>query len=277
MVQLCVQSWIRQNPSWTVHVLDATSVIDALGSDELSYDAWPGISIQHFSDLIRLALLKKHGGVWADASMYCVTPLDRWLVPNMQTGFFAFRGIRRGRTMGNPFMASLPKNLIPSKMFEKLSGHVRGRTYIADKWPPLRVAHYIMKPLMEISPKTTKIWFKPPFSTPCKVYPYFVFHYMFNLLLEEDSEFARIWAETPLMSATPMLRIKHGRNSSSLPEDIRLFILSGEQPIHKLTWDADLSRPYWSEAVEALQKASSDLLQVPVAGQSSVSSFTSVR
>jgi hypothetical protein len=239
-----------------VHVLDSNSVADAIGSNEFCYDAWPGISLQHFSDLVRLALLNKYGGVWADASMYCVVPLDRWLVPKMQSGFFAFRGVRRGRVMGNPFLASQPQNMIPSMMLENLMSHARGRTCIADKGALFRVAHAVLKPLLERSPKTTAIWLKPPFSDPYRVYPYFVFHYLFNLLLDNDSEFSRIWAETPVMSAIPMLRIKHGRNNTSLPEDIRQFILSSGQPIHKLTWEADLSKPYWREAMDALEKAS---------------------
>ena len=34
------------------------------------------ISIVKFSDLLRLRLLSCHGGVWADATLFCVQPLD---------------------------------------------------------------------------------------------------------------------------------------------------------------------------------------------------------
>jgi hypothetical protein len=37
------------------------------------------IGPQPKSDIIRLSLLKNHGGVWADATMLCMQPLDSWV------------------------------------------------------------------------------------------------------------------------------------------------------------------------------------------------------
>lgn len=48
------------------------------------------LPVQSFADLLRLRLLRQNGGVWADATLYCVTPLDHWLPVVAQKGFFAF-------------------------------------------------------------------------------------------------------------------------------------------------------------------------------------------
>lgn len=42
------------------------------------------------SDILRLYLLKKYGGVWVDATNLCRRPLDAWLPSAACEGFFAF-------------------------------------------------------------------------------------------------------------------------------------------------------------------------------------------
>eukprot|EP00445_Apocalathium_hangoei_P077835 CAMPEP_0204174854 /NCGR_PEP_ID=MMETSP0361-20130328/46253_1 /ASSEMBLY_ACC=CAM_ASM_000343 /TAXON_ID=268821 /ORGANISM="Scrippsiella Hangoei, Strain SHTV-5" /LENGTH=117 /DNA_ID=CAMNT_0051133407 /DNA_START=26 /DNA_END=375 /DNA_ORIENTATION=- len=43
------------------------------------------------SDLLRLALLYRHGGCWADSTMLCRRPLDDWLPQATEaSGCFAF-------------------------------------------------------------------------------------------------------------------------------------------------------------------------------------------
>ena len=51
----------------------------------------PNMSIQAQSDVIRLNLLKNHGGVWADATMLCMKPLDEWVWEYIVAqGYFMF-------------------------------------------------------------------------------------------------------------------------------------------------------------------------------------------
>jgi mannosyltransferase OCH1-like enzyme len=40
--------------------------------------------------LARLCLLRTHGGVWVDATVFCRRPLDEWLPEHAASGFFAF-------------------------------------------------------------------------------------------------------------------------------------------------------------------------------------------
>lgn len=86
IVKMCIDSWHVKNPGWTVRVLDKDSVAEFVNIPPLS----PDISIQSYSNLLRFRLLKEHGGVWADATAFCVKPLDEWLPIVAQRGFFAF-------------------------------------------------------------------------------------------------------------------------------------------------------------------------------------------
>ena len=78
VVQHCLRSWSVQAADWDVRFLNRTSVhawlIDGI-------DFPPGTwarSPQHQSDMVGLALLRRFGGVWVDASVLMTKPL-RWI------------------------------------------------------------------------------------------------------------------------------------------------------------------------------------------------------
>ncbi|RDJ93388.1 DUF2847 family protein, partial [Lacticaseibacillus rhamnosus] len=78
VVRMCYESWRQQNPGWELIFLTAENVGDWVdfqpSSPRLSH-----LSRNHLSDLIRIALLSKYGGVWVDSTCLCVQDLDRWL------------------------------------------------------------------------------------------------------------------------------------------------------------------------------------------------------
>lgn len=86
LVAQCLQTWRDHNPGWDVQVLDAATLPAEVTLDDLPDD----ISLQALSDVLRLRLLRRYGGVWVDATAYCVRPLDDWLPPRLSSGFFAF-------------------------------------------------------------------------------------------------------------------------------------------------------------------------------------------
>lgn len=96
IVRECIASWRRHNPGWDVHVLSAKDACDIAG---LPAEMMGSLPVQSFADLLRLRLLRKTGGVWADATLYCVTPLDHWLPALAQRGFFAFSWTEADRWM----------------------------------------------------------------------------------------------------------------------------------------------------------------------------------
>jgi hypothetical protein len=73
-------SWSLNNPDWKIELLNDQNLKDYL-LEETPYifDLNKNISYQAKSDIIRLALLNKYGGVWADSTMLCMQPLDHWV------------------------------------------------------------------------------------------------------------------------------------------------------------------------------------------------------
>jgi len=87
-IHMCVRVWRQLNPDHDVRVLDLTTMWKWLSPHDLPSN-FKHMSIQHQSDLIRLALLAKHGGIWLDASAFTVKPMKEILSnkPNARTFF----------------------------------------------------------------------------------------------------------------------------------------------------------------------------------------------
>ena len=92
VVKLSYKSWVKFNPDYDVVLLDSRNITSILGFD--LYDAFKLCSVDlgaaGKSDLLRLFLLNRYGGVWADATTFCKKPLNEWLDLS-KTGFFSFR------------------------------------------------------------------------------------------------------------------------------------------------------------------------------------------
>lgn len=107
VVRRCIASWVQQHPHWEVTILDRNNLSDfvSLGIPEA---ALAKLSLSHRSDLIRLHLLAQYGGVWADATTYCMCPLDTWLDACTTSGSFAFHQLAPDRLFASWFLAAEP-------------------------------------------------------------------------------------------------------------------------------------------------------------------------
>jgi hypothetical protein len=79
----CIDTWKKQNPNYEIIVLSKQNLSKYLPDVDFS-------KIKHidsatrFSDMVRLHVLAKYGGIWSDASIICLKPYDSW-IPNMQS------------------------------------------------------------------------------------------------------------------------------------------------------------------------------------------------
>ena len=87
LVEQCLRSWEERNPGWDVRCLDQSSLARYIDVPDLSTKQ---ITPTSYSDIVRILLLRTHGGVWTDATVYCNRPLDDWLEELVASGFFAF-------------------------------------------------------------------------------------------------------------------------------------------------------------------------------------------
>jgi len=107
LVRACAESWRRLNPAWRVTTLTA----QALREDPELVGKMPAVAgkalpDEALSDVIRLHLLDRHGGIWADATTYCMKPLDDWIPEVLSSGFFAFDRPGPWRMLSTWFLAA---------------------------------------------------------------------------------------------------------------------------------------------------------------------------
>lgn len=94
VVRLSHLSWKKLNPDYEVIFLSDDNIEEKLGFDfgSVFYLCNIRLTQANKSDLLRTYLLTKYGGVWADATSFCLKSLDTWL-PGVKhkSGFFMFR------------------------------------------------------------------------------------------------------------------------------------------------------------------------------------------
>ena len=91
LVKHCVASWREMNPSWDVRVLTEATAEPFLRQAAMPWERLDTFPLAKKSNILRLRLLTEHGGVWADATTFCLQPLNEWLPDCMRAGFFCFR------------------------------------------------------------------------------------------------------------------------------------------------------------------------------------------
>ena len=89
MQKTCLWSQRAANPTFTARQLDLQSAINMTDVfSVIAENSWNKMSIQAKSDVIRVLLLHKYGGVWADATLCMVVGLEHWL--HMDVDFTTF-------------------------------------------------------------------------------------------------------------------------------------------------------------------------------------------
>lgn len=234
IVQKCIESWIQRNPSWNVIVLDSSKVHEYINI-AISPEKLSTLTLAHQSDLVRLALLNKYGGIWADATTFCTKPLDEWIDSATSSGFFAFRNPGKDRVMSNWFMAAQPECPITLRLFEQLTDYWEKNSFNKPNRFQ-RQATKLFSKLLNQSPRTSKFWLSPIFSRILKIQPYFLFHYMFYRVVSLDEECKNTWNKTVKMNAVAPLSIQRIGLFTECDELMKDKIEKLESPLHKLTW-----------------------------------------
>jgi hypothetical protein len=224
-VRYAIQSWRTKNPEWEVQVLDDESLTQFIAVPT----APTGRKIQGKSDAIRLALLRRHGGVWVDATCACAKPLDHWLPPLMNAGFFAFPDTYPGRIIQSWFLAAAPEN------------------ELVAEWTKIALPYYSKKG---------------------KIRHYFWVMYLFEYLILTNRRAAAIWASVPKVPAKGSLLLKRMITQKDLAEPIPEGVDLDAIPMHKLSSSTRFDDPEILEAIRQnrdidLRKVAIRLLRHP--------------
>ncbi len=218
VVKACLKSWESKNPNWVINRLDQFNIKDFIDINEIlpNYDLRE-ISLASLSDLIRISLLNKFGGVWADATLMCRISLDSWLDQMNNADFFAFSKPSSDRLISSWFLAATKES------------------YIVAKW----------------NQSAKNFWLNRK-----KTDEYFWFHYLFNSLYENDSDFQTCWDSSFKLSAKkPHFFLPYERIFDKLTEERVKEIEQIDTPVFKLTHKYDQARPIEGTLLEYLLAA----------------------
>lgn len=200
IVKRCARSWQEQNPGWEVHLLDDRTLSETAPSydDIPKGKAWRSA----LSNMARVSLLMEHGGVWADATIFCSRPLDDWLRGAARTGLFFFDSPRPYRPISSWFIASSTDNYVLRAM----------REIYAQYWGYFERAHH-----------------------------YFWMHYLFVYLMERDPRVRAAWNAVPKIPAHGQFIVERNAFNREAAPIVNEIIDKRLVPMHKLShkWKFD--------------------------------------
>jgi hypothetical protein len=232
-----MDSWVQMNPSWDVIILDNDNLEKYVELD-VPDKILDNLSLNHKSDLVRLLLLSRYGGVWADATTFCMSPLNEWIDDYAISGFFCFHKPVRGSLMASWFIAAEKECPIVLELTERLRSFWLNNEFDVSTGFKRRIVR-LLRAILNRSHKTTKYWFSPLVVKLLKVYPYRVIHFLFERVVSTDPECRSIWERTRKVSADGPHRIQRSGFFSPPNEDIKREIDEKRFPVYKLTWKYD--------------------------------------
>ncbi len=238
IVQKCYASWKKLNPDWDIVFLDESNYRDYVDIQK-TLDTDNKIEVQAKANLIRIQLLAKYGGVWIDATCFCLTPLDDWLQDHAQSGFFAFDRPTNNRLMDNWFMASSNDCYLTKKLNHEANAYWLSNTGLRRHRKSF--VSRIVKLLSKDS-RVTRYTFSYPISKVFKAYPYHWFMYLFTELVRTDAQFREVWNGTGKISAKLPHRVQRYGMLEPLTEELKKEIDAKPTPLYKLTWKYDKSQ-----------------------------------
>jgi hypothetical protein len=201
LCRLCRDTWKTLNPGYRVVELDDTILGEHLVP--LEWERNPVITIGGFTNILRMRLLTRYGGIWTDATVYPQRPLDQWLPSLMQSGFFAFSHPGPDRMISTWFMAAAtPCPLVQT-------------------W----------RDILEIYWRRTSTYDV-----------HFVCHYLFEVAYWLYPALRRQWQDTPKVSADGPHAVGRRMRDPRALDELAPLIRSQSVPVHKLNWKITLPR-----------------------------------
>lgn len=194
VVRRCIESWRRHNPGWEIRVLDSQTVSNY--ADMADFPKIP-LKPRFFANLLRLRLLRDHGGVWADATVYCHRPLDAWIPQHMGVGFFLLKNPGPSRNLASWFLIAGANHRLVTLWEKAYSDYLATLRRQPDK--------------------------------------YFMFFYTLQWLIKRNPEAKAIWNENAFLPAKPSLMMMPAI-AGQVPEEQFLSRLEAGLAVSKLSW-----------------------------------------
>ena len=215
--------------------MDADTVFEWLEPIRIPEEKWEQLPLAHRSDVIRTQLLLRHGGVWADPTVWFAGPMDKWLSSRMESGLFMFHRPGRDRLISNWFMAAEAENPLLARFYDELCRYWRENEFDTIGFTGRRAVNLASR-VLHRNLLLPQIWFSKPMKRLFRHAPYMIYHYLFAKMVRTDPACAAVWDATPRESAdAPHRLLRHGLLAPLTPE-VEQALQVADPPLFKITW-----------------------------------------
>lgn len=191
-VQECVASWEIQNPTFQVNRLSAANIDDFLKFTDAEKQLLSKLRVQTKSDVYRLMLLHKHGGVWVDATLYCNRPLDEWLKLSTKHPVALFENPGPDRLVSSWFIAAEPNAQLIELWLNEFWDYLKGLPNPETPKGFRKIIQKILQRRYGNNIHSTLFWWNTLPYQRLSLTPYFIVHYCYNRLCLNNSNFEKL-------------------------------------------------------------------------------------
>ena len=116
IVKLSIQSWKKTSPQYKINFMNQKNIESLISLPAY----WKTLPAYRQSDIIRLRLLEKYGGVWIDASTILLEDLDKFISKDNLTLFITPSSSLENPVFENWFISAPPNNLVIKMWIEEV-------------------------------------------------------------------------------------------------------------------------------------------------------------
>jgi len=154
-----METWRQHHPDWD-YCLWNESNIDVPLRNQAHYEMMSNLGGK--ADILRYEILSRHGGIYVDADLTCLKPLDASFLED--SFFAAFENEKwRPGLIANGILGAVPGHPVMESMIERISGLDPGR--LRESCPAIDTGPYALTEVLEAYEGPKKIypshWFYP--------------------------------------------------------------------------------------------------------------------
>lgn len=155
IVKSCLNSVERHGKNFQIIMLDDGNLNDYIELPKLIREKLGFIPIAHLSDLIRLLLLQKFGGLWIDATVFLTDGIPDTI---QDSPFFAFTRPSDPFLFSSWFLKSTSQHALTEIILEALLNYWKENDTLCDYF----LFHHMFEAVTEVHPSLRELWCSSP-------------------------------------------------------------------------------------------------------------------
>ena len=233
-VKICIERWVKLNPTYKFELLEWSDVEPFLVNLPININ---NITQQSLSDIIRIFLLQKSGGIWVDATVFPTKPLSEWIEQTVgKAEFFSYRRELqpkqpKDRPISAWFLYATETSVIIEKLWKETLHY-----WSTEHYP--MTDHYKLKyyedPIGFLALSQEK---------PNQPYPYHWFQHIFAYLVKTDALFAKIWGSCPHKSIANPHQMQYWVREELMNKNPPQFLT--EERIKNIVENSEMQKLNW--------------------------------